>query len=1150
MKAPLPEPTRLVDDSELIARSERLAEEVLVASISDRRPSERRQGDRIARLLEDAGGVRFVLALTDEVLRIRDPRRAARHFQAVIDELSSPRFLGPFDRVALRLGGALATRLPTLVMPLVSARVRAELSPYVIDSEPRTLRRHLAIRREQGIGVNLNLLGEAVLGDDEAALRLTGVLALLERPDVDYVSVKISAVCAQLNVAAFETEVDRIAMALRQLYAAASRHQPAKFVNLDMEEYHDLELTLAAFTRVLGEESFGGLDAGIVLQAYLPDSLDALNRLCHWARDRHRRHGGSVKVRIVKGANLAMERVEAAMHGWPSAPWETKAEVDAHYKRMLDVALDSANLGALRVGVASHNLLELAWALTLAETRNLRSMVEVEMLEGMAPSTARAVRRVAGDLLLYAPVAPRRDRESVIAYLVRRFDENTGPENFLRHQYQLAPRTTAWAAERARFEAAVVARHQPVIDSRRVVTSAERRSTAGDAPFANVPDTDWSIAANRQALDRAYTERARSIPVVVPVVVADRVIGAPATQEGLDPAVAGLAAYRWVPADHAVIAEALNASVVAGHRWRDISGKERAAVLRRVGDELAARRFELIACMAVDGGKTVGEADPEVSEAVDFASYYAAGVGRLQELGAEGAQFTPFGTVVVIPPWNFPLAIPAGGLLAALAAGNAVILKPAPESVATAWALVEACWAAGVPRDLLQFVPCVDGPAATTLVTDPRVGAVILTGAWETARMFLGWRPDLALRAETSGKNALVITATADLDSAVADLVRSAFGHSGQKCSAASLAIVETSVCDDPRFLRQLADAVRTLRPGPGWDVSTTMGPLIHPPEAPLDRALRRLDPGERWLVKPEQLDHAGCLWSPGVKLGVQPGSWFHTHECFGPVLGVMRADDLGVATAWQNMTPYGLTAGLHSLDPTEIDWWLEHAEAGNLYVNRHITGAIVRRQPFGGWKRSVVGPGAKAGGPNYLLNLGTWRAEFGGDADEFAAAVRQVLETAMAPSDPSGLGAEANLFRYRLLERVLLRAALDVSDADLGLAVAAGRAVGVDVEVSSPVQRPHVDIVEDDAALVRRLKELRVDKIRLGGNAGAGVRLAAHDAGLWLDDTSIVGHPQLEALRWVREQAISLTRHRHGDITGRFDVSPAPAKLLRAARK
>ena len=375
--------------------------------------------------------------------------------------------------------------------------------------------------------------------------------------------------------------------------------------------------------------------------------------------------------------------------------------------------------------------------------------------------------------------------------------------------------------------------------------------------------------------------------------------------------------------------------------------------------------------MAGEAVKVAREGDPEVSEATDFAKYYGSvGLDVVEEQLAEGAPLRPRGVVVVASPWNFPYAIPAGGVLAALAAGNAVILKPPPETRRTARHLVEQLHRGGVPHDVVQFVACPDNEIGQRLITHPDVDSVALTGAYETAQMFRSWKPAMHLFAETSGKNAIVITEAADLDLAVRDLVRSAFGHAGQKCSASSLAIVEAPLYDDPGFMERLADATRSLAVGPPSELGSIVGPLIGPPSDKLQRGLTRLDPGERWLVEPRDLGNN--LWTPGVRVGVQPGSFFHVTECFGPVLGVMRATDLDHAIALQNGNPFGLTGGIHSLDDAEIDRWLEGVQVGNAYVNRGITGAVVQRQPFGGWKRSAVGCAPKAGGPDYVAEMVT----------------------------------------------------------------------------------------------------------------------------------------------------------------------------------
>ena len=341
----------------------------------------------------------------------------------------------------------------------------------------------------------------------------------------------------------------------------------------------------------------------------------------------------------------------------------------------------------------------------------------------------------------------------------------------------------------------------------------------------------------------------------------------------------------------------------------------------------------------------------------------------------------------------------------------------------------------------------------------------------------------------------MVITATADLDEAIADLVHSAFGHAGQKCSAASLAIVEAPVHDDRRFLRRLADAVRSLVVGPAWDLATSMGPLIRPPQDPLLDAFTRLGPGERWLVPPAPLDEHRYLWSPGVKVGVAPGSSYHLTECFGPVLGVMRAADLDEAIRWQNQPAYGLTAGLHALDPRgDRASGGSRVHAGNLYVNRGTTGAIVRRQPFGGWKRSVVGPGAKAGGPNYVASLGTWPVRAGGRAGRRTtpAACRRAWADMQMPggSDrPPGRGQRLPLPPPR---RGWPCAGGSASTTvELACARAAAAAVGVAMEV---------------VGRGRRWSPGPRTSTRSGcsGEVADSTRLAALDTGCWVDDIPV----------------------------------------------
>lgn len=1080
-------------DAELVDEAIALATHLLTTSLADESGGEQRRRQRLGALLADERGRQLIFAMTDEVLRIDDRQLAAQRFADVVRRHPT-NAVGRIDALLLRAGAIVAPRLPRIVMPLVVKRIKSETHGIVIPADDPHFAQHLDRRSNDGVGINVNPLGEAILSDAEADERMSSVLDRVTRDDVDYVSVKVSAIVANLDVMAFELSLDRICERLRWLYRAAAHAAVPTFVNLDMEEYRDLELTLQSFMRVLDEEEFASLDAGIVMQAYLPDSHDALDRLGAWALDRHRRTGGTVKVRLVKGANLAMEAVEAELHGWIAAPYGSKADVDASYKAMFESALRPEWSGALRIGLASHNLFDIAWALTFGADRKVLDRIEFEMLEGMAPAQARAVHDAAGSLLMYAPVVADDDFDASIAYLSRRLDENTQPDNFLRSLFTLEPSTPEFDTEAERFRTSVMTRSDVSRSRRRAPMPAPE---SANAAFLAEPDSDLTDVEVRDAFLAAVD--------VPPVPTFDSI-------------------------DSTIAIDTIIESALTTHTRLSHSLAHRRRWLLAAADLMSSERAQTIGLMSNIVAKTVHEGDPEISEAIDFCRYYAtAGSERLDDAIERGLDVSGRGVVVVVGPWNFPYAIPTGGVAGALAAGNSVILKPAPEAVAVGAWIADQFWRAGVPRDVLQLVVCEDGPVGQHLVTHADVDTIVLTGAYETASMFLGWRPDLRVLAETSGKDALIITPSADLDDAIRDLVRSAFGHAGQKCSAASLGIVVGDVYDDPTFQRRLRDAVTSLRVGAATDPGAMVGPLIAPPTGKLERALTSLDAGESWLVEPALLDTpgaaAGTSWSPGIRLGVTANSWFHLTECFGPVLGLIRADDLDHAIELQNAGDLGLTGGIHSLDDAEVEQWLATVQIGNAYINRHITGAIVERQPFGGWKRSSIGGGSKAGGPGYVAQLARitepQRAASANLRADFAQAWTEYFTV---EHDETGLAAEANILRFFPLDAVVARCAS--TDDHLDVLRAAADVSGVQLSVSSPDDETDLEFAERLASSGKRPARVRL-LVPMIDEA----RSVLHAADIAIDTDEPVSAPLIELNRWVKEQAISRTHHRHGRL-------------------
>jgi RHH-type proline utilization regulon transcriptional repressor/proline dehydrogenase/delta 1-pyrroline-5-carboxylate dehydrogenase len=385
-----------------------LAETLLREALAGQTSDERAQARRLARMMEDPRGKELTIALTDQAFRSRRPERIADQIAYLLDRYGAPRFMEWWERVGLILGGVMAHYLPSVVVPPILARLRHESESFILPAEEDDLRRYLAERRAAGTRLNLNQLGEAILGEEEAARRLAAYMALLAREDVEYISVKVSSVSSQINLVAFRPTIEQVKDRLRTLYRQAWRHHyrhpdghvTPKFVNLDMEEYRDLDVTVTALREVLDEEEFQPLPAGVVLQAYLPDSHRVQRDLTDWALERGARGGAPIKLRIVKGANLAMERIEGELHGWPQAPYTTKPEVDANYVRMLEYGCHRDRARTVHLGIASHNLFDVAYGLLLREDEGVEPWVEFEMLEGMANHQARAVQARAGALLL------------------------------------------------------------------------------------------------------------------------------------------------------------------------------------------------------------------------------------------------------------------------------------------------------------------------------------------------------------------------------------------------------------------------------------------------------------------------------------------------------------------------------------------------------------------------------------------------------------------------------------------------------------------------------------------------------------------------------------------------------------------------------
>ncbi len=858
--------------------------------------------------------------------------------------------------------------------------------------------------RNRRLAFTIDLLGEATITEAEADHVQKQYLDLLhgltrevnalpEEPLIDRddrgpiprvnVSVKLSALFSQFDPIDPDGTSRAVCRRLRPILALAK--QTGAFVNFDMEQHSFKDVTLRIFRDILTEPEFQNWPhVGIAIQAYLKDTEADLRALLEWAKAVRK---CPVWIRLVKGAYWDYETVIAAQNHWPVPVFTKKWQSDANFEKLTEFLL--ANVDWLIPAFGSHNVRSIAHAMAVAERLKVPPRrYEFQMLYGMADAIKEAIQSLGHRVRIYTPYGQLLPG---MAYLVRRLLENSSNDSFLRQGFteglseevllmnpndhvQEPPPLAPLPEGRGEQEGPVSCPPLP----------SGRGARGVGLAFQNDPLTDFALEANRvamkAALDQVRTEFGRSYPLIID----NRPYAVGKWMKRENPSRTSEIIGEVAMADVAAANAAVASSLKAFDPWRDTSVEERAGLLRRLAEQFRKRRFELSAWIVFETGKPWRESDADVSEAIDFCEYYARQMmelGKPQHRDVPGEDnryfYEPRGVSVIIAPWNFPLAILTGMATAALVAGNTVILKPAEQSGIIGAKLMECLQAAGVPPGVANFLPGDGEEIGPALVQHPDVALIAFTGSLKVALLINeqasrtpgGQNFVKKVIAEMGGKNAIIVDADADLDEAVKGVVDSAFGYGGQKCSAGSRAIVLDGIYD--QFLARLVEATKSLAVKAADDPGCSLGPVIDA-EARA-RILTFIETGKKEARLAHQTDlgalaEQGHFVPPTIFADVPEDASIAQDEIFGPVLSVIRAKDLDDALRIANGTRYALTGGCYSRSPSHLEKVKRKFRVGNLYINRKCTGALVDRQPFGGFKLSGIG--SKAGGPDYLLQF------------------------------------------------------------------------------------------------------------------------------------------------------------------------------------
>jgi RHH-type proline utilization regulon transcriptional repressor/proline dehydrogenase/delta 1-pyrroline-5-carboxylate dehydrogenase len=890
----------------------------------------------------------------------------------------------PFIRTGVRL----AKIIPWMSGQVLRWNVSGMARQFIAGRNPPDVMKTLRKRRAQGIGFTVDLLGEAVVSEQEAAEYAARCLELLEHlgretrgwtdplgenaelfPVVN-LSVKISALYSQMNPADPADAIAHLAPKLRPILRRA--RDLGAFVNFDMESFAHKNATLELFRTLFTESEFRDWPhVGIVIQAYLRDAEDDLLGLLEWGRAR----GTRFAVRLVKGAYWDFEKIKSRQNGWACPVFLQKPESDLNFEIITRILLENESVVTAAFG--SHNVRSIAHAQALADQLGIdRSRFEFQLLYGMAGPVKRALVEMGYRVREYCPVG---ELLPGMSYLVRRLLENTSNEGFLRAKFS----ENVSEDELLRDPADLIS--QAANGARHVEVSGNGASldTPPDDNYENAPLVNFVYEQNQDRMREALAHVRTQLGQKYPLVINGERVWTDKTIASINPSspddVVGHVAEAGIPEAE----RAVKAARAAFEKWSRTSFETRCRLLERAADIMHRRRFELSALEVYEVGKAWAEADGDIREAMDFCLFYAQqmrliGRPRLTQhvLGEESYQhYWPRGVAMIIAPWNFPMAILCGMTTAALVTGNTVIMKPAEQSAVIGAMLMEIFEEAGVPPGVLNYLPGKGSVMGAHLVDHKDVDLIAFTGSrevglriWESAgKTREGQRELKRVICEMGGKNAVIIDADADLDEAIVDTIYSAFGYQGQKCSACSRLIILDEIY--PRAIERLLRAAASLRVGNPEDPGITVGPVIDGKAH--KNILGYIESGKneaRLAFQRGDVPKQGFFIPPTIFTNVDPKAKIACEEIFGPVLSVIRARDLDEAIEIANSTEFALTAGFFSRSPANIERAKAEIVAGNVYINRSCTGAVVGRHPFGGFKMS--GGGTKAGGADYLLQF------------------------------------------------------------------------------------------------------------------------------------------------------------------------------------
>lgn len=1061
----------------------------------------------------------FIINLIDIAFRTRNKKKLAKKIYELILQYQIPRNLYLSQRIKFFIFRFLGKNLKTLLAPMLKKLIKKFFEYSILFDEGDKLKNFL---KENSDTLDIGAIKDEALGENDANMFRDYYIKLAKDPSIERISIKISTICSKRS---YELRRKQSLENIKKILENAKATK--KKVSFHMESSKQLPLSIDIFKALLKDPSLLKLELGITLQSYLPQSFTLLKEIVECAKIRVRDGGSPIRIYLVKGAYLSLEKVTASKNNWPQAPFLTKEKTDANFKKMLLFASEIENVKYARLVIATHNVFDIAFALIVREENGASEYMEFQFFDKRTKYIRDAVAKVAkNSIVTYKAIIRTEDINSIVNYLFRRIDEFAGSQNFLHHIYKLSPNDPIWDLLKDNFLKSI-----SIIDKIKEVPRniKHRKLSLSHGIYEHFDNEEKTDFSHPSAL--SWQKKIISMSKNSPSNFKHN------TKEEID--------------------EMIDISSAFQKSWKDVPIERRIEFIKNASKIFRERRDLLIFSVMQDTNKTIKESDGEVTNAIDLMDYYC--MRFLKLLKMKDLLFIPKGLVYIIASRAFPCSAPVGRIAASLLTGNTAIFKPALECISTAKLITEIFYEASIPKESLKLIIC-DDMLSKTLTKNKKISLSLLVGKSDTVYEFIKDNP-IDLSASCEGSNAMIISSFADKDLAIKNLVESAFSSGGQRYCSCSLAILEKDVYDDPNFKERLIDATLNLSVGSNFDLKTDIGPHIREATDEEMEELTTLKEGERWLLKPKDMNNRLLLF-PSIKL-LKKDNLFKKRFLPIPLLYLVRAKNLSHAIAIANSSPYGLSVGLQSLDEGE-HIKCQKIEVGNININRAMTDLSIRRQAPGGCKRSVYGLGFKGGGPNFLLHCldieqGSLPKEKKPVADKVNALTDLLEDIELTAEelglwyvsianyaywqkilkdlrDPSKIVGEDNFLTYLPYGSMTLRIEKKCHPLDVLRILAAAVTVNLNLEVSlfeDPRWKKLKYLFqikeEDEKDFLKRIEEGKIKRIRMASKASDLIKKTAHSAFLFVNDRKVLANGRYELLNYLREVAISYDYHRNG---------------------